>query len=100
MNNNIDTKQNPIKLTIPEYPTKHDISPSTVRNWIKLGKVEWELVKGKYLIHDYQVDINPTQSDTNIDTNKSDVLLSEKDNLIQFLMKEDIRSHEKTIQKK
>ena len=103
MNSNIDTKQNPIKLTIPEYSTKHDISSSTVRNWIRSGKVEWELVKGKYLIHDYQVDINPIQFDTNIDTNKSDVLLLEKDNLIQSLqdqveyLKKDIEGKDSQI---
>ena len=85
MNSNIDIKQKPIKLTIPEYSAKHDISTSTVRNWIRAEKVEFELVKGKYLIYDYQVDINSTQSDINIDINKSNDLLLEKDNLIQSL---------------
>ena len=56
MNSNIDIKQKPIKLTIPEYSAKHDISTSTVRNWIRAEKVEFELVKGKYLIYDYQVE--------------------------------------------
>ena len=86
MNSNIDTKQKPIKLTIPEYSTKHDISTSTVRNWIRSGKIESELVDGKYLIHCYQVDTNPTQSDTKTDTNIDiNEFLLEKDNLIQSL---------------
>lgn len=82
MNSNIDIKQKPIKLTIPEYSAKHDISTSTVRNWIRSGKIESELVDGKYLIHCYQVDINPTQPDIKVDSNE---LLLEKDNLIQSL---------------
>ena len=49
MSSNIDINQNPIKLAIPEYSTKNGISTSTVRNWIRSGKVEWEKVKGKYL---------------------------------------------------
>jgi len=54
MDSNIDTKQKPIKLTIPEYSTKHDISTSTARNWIRSDKVEWELGKGKQLIEGVQ----------------------------------------------
>ena len=86
MNSNIDIKQKPIKLTIPEYSTKHDISTSTVRNWIRSGKIESELVDGKYLIHCYQVDINPAQPDIKVDSNIDiNELLLEKDNLIQSL---------------
>ena len=85
MSSNIDINQNPIKLAIPEYSTKNGISTSTVRNWIRSGKVEWEKVKGKYLIHDYQVDIKPDKLDSNIDIND---LLSEKETLIQSLQEQ------------
>jgi len=47
---NIDTKQKLVKLTITEYSAKHNISSATCRNWIKSGKVEFEMVKGKYFI--------------------------------------------------
>ena len=85
MSSNIDINQNPIKLAIPEYSTKNGISTSTVRNWIRSGKVEWEKVKGKYLIHDCQVDIKPDKLDSNIDIND---LLSEKETLIQSLQEQ------------
>ena len=85
MGSNIDINQNPIKLAIPEYSIKNGISTSTVRNWIRSGKVEWEKVKGKYLIHDYQVDIKPDKLDSNIDIND---LLSEKETLIQSLQEQ------------
>ena len=85
MSSNIDINQNQIKLTIPEYSIKNGISTSTVRNWIRSGKVEWEKVKGKYLIHDCQVDIKPDKLDSNIDIND---LLSEKETLIQSLQEQ------------
>ena len=50
MGSNIDTKQKLVKLTITEYSAKHNISSATCRNWIKSGKVEFEMVKGKYFI--------------------------------------------------
>ncbi len=98
MDNNIDTsvdtdvgsKEKVVKLSITDYAIKNGISTSTVRNWIRSGKVEWEKEKGKYLIFDYQVGI---KVDTNIDANVGgsvgiNDLLSEKDNLIQSLQKE------------
>ena len=78
---NTDIKGNPIKLPITEYSHKHNISVSTCRNWIRGGKVEWELVNGKYLIYDYELDINSAKSDINVDINESDRLY----NLIQSL---------------
>ena len=85
MSSNVGIKPNPIKLTIPDYATKNGVSTSTVRNWIRAGKVEWEKEKGKYLIHDCQVDIKPDKVDINIDIND---LLSEKDILIQSLQEQ------------
>ena len=87
---NVDSKEKVVKLSITDYAIKNGISTSTVRNWIRSGKVEWEKEKGKYLIFDYQVGI---KVDTNIDTNVGgsvgiNDLLSEKDNLIQSLQKE------------
>ena len=87
---NIDSKEKVVRLSITDYAIKNGISTSTVRNWIRSGKVEWEKEKGKYLIFDYQVGI---KVDTNIDANVGgsvgiNDLLSEKDNLIQSLQKE------------
>jgi len=82
---NIDTKQKLVKLTITEYSAKHNISSATCRNWIKSGKVEFEMVKGKYFIFDYEVATNTTKLDTNVASND---LLLEKDNLIQYLKKD------------
>ena len=87
---NVDSKEKVVKLSITDYAIKNGISTSTVRNWIRSGKVEWEKEKGKYLIFDYQVGI---KVDTNIDANVGgsvgiNDLLSEKDNLIQSLQKE------------
>ena len=81
MSSNVGIKPNPIKLTIPDYATKNGVSTSTVRNWIRAGKVEWEKEKGKYLIHDYQVGTKPGKVDIND-------LLSEKDILIQSLQEQ------------
>ncbi len=83
---NVDSKEKVVKLSVTDYAIKNGISTSTVRNWIRSGKVEWEKEKGKYLIFDYQVG-------TNVDTNVGSSvgindLLSEKDNLIQSLQKE------------
>ena len=89
MGNNIDTsvgsKEKVVKLSITDYAIKNGISTSTVRNWIRSGKVEWEKEKGKYLIFDYQVGIKVDNIDTSVGIND---LLSEKDNLIQSLQKE------------
>ena len=85
MDSNIGTNENQVKLTITEYSTKHKISSATVRNWIKAGKVEFEMVKGKYFIFDYEVATNTTKLDTNVASND---LLLEKDNLIQSLQEQ------------
>mgnify|MGYP001221961045 CR=1 FL=1 len=97
MDNNIDTsvdtdvgsKEKVVKLSITDYAIKNGISTSTVRNWIRSGKVEWEKEKGKYLIFDYQVGIKVDNVDTNVGSSVGiNDLLSEKDNLIQSLQKE------------
>ena len=97
MGNNIDTsvdtdvdsKEKVVKLSITDYAIKNGISTSTVRNWIRSGKVEWEKEKGKYLIFDYQVGIKVDNVDTNVGSSVGiNDLLSEKDNLIQSLQKE------------
>ena len=89
MDNNIDTsvdsKEKVVKLSITDYAIKNGISTSTVRNWIRSGKVEWEKEKGKYLIFDYQVGIKVDNVGSSVGIND---LLSEKDNLIQSLQKE------------
>ena len=74
-----------VKLTITEYSAKHNISSATCRNWIKSGKVEFEMVKGKYFIFDYEVATNTTKLDTNVASND---LLLEKDNSIQSLQEQ------------
>ena len=55
MSSNIDINQNQIKLTIPEYSIKNGISTSTVRNWIRSGKVEWEVARNhvEKVLEDY-----------------------------------------------
>ena len=93
VNTNVDSKEKVVRLSITDYAIKNGISTSTVRNWIRSGKVEWEKEKGKYLIFDYQVGIKVDKVDTNVDTNVGSSvgindLLSEKDNLIQSLQKE------------
>ena len=90
---NVDSKEKVVKLSITDYAIKNGISTSTVRNWIRSGKVEWEKEKGKYLIFDYQVGIKVDNIDTSVDMNVGSSvgindLLSEKDNLIQSLQKE------------
>tara|TARA_Y100001968_G_C19374257_1_gene726743 strand:- start:769 stop:1230 length:462 start_codon:yes stop_codon:yes gene_type:complete len=90
---NVDSKEKVVKLSITDYAIKNGISTSTVRNWIRSGKVEWEKEKGKYLIFDYQVGIKVDNVDTNVGINVGSSvgindLLSEKDNLIQSLQKE------------
>ena len=85
VNTNVDSKEKVVRLSITDYAIKNGISTSTVRNWIRSGKVEWEKEKGKYLIFDYQVGIKVDNIDTSVGIND---LLSEKDNLIQSLQKE------------
>ena len=86
---NVDSKEKVVKLSITDYAIKNGISTSTVRNWIRSGKVEWEKEKGKYLIFDYQVGIKVDNVDTNVGSSVGiNDLLSEKDNLIQSLQKE------------
>ena len=58
MGRNVDTKQKVVKFPITEYSIKHNISTATCRNWIKSGKVEFEMVDGKYFIFDYEVPTN------------------------------------------
>ena len=85
MDSNIGSNQKLKKLTITEYSAKHKISSATCRNWIKAEKVEFEMVKGKYFIFDYEVGSNSTKSDTNVGSNDS---ISEKDALIQSLQEQ------------
>ena len=86
---NVDSKEKVVKLSITDYAIKNGISTSTVRNWIRSGKVEWEKEKGKYLIFDYQVGIKVDNVGTNVGSSVGiNDLLSEKDNLIQSLQKE------------
>ena len=82
MGRNVDTKQKVVKFPITEYSIKHNISTATCRNWIKSGKVEFEMVDGKYFIFDYEVPTNRPKLPTNIGSKD---LLVEKDNLIQSL---------------
>ena len=55
---NVDSKEKVVKLSITDYAIKNGISTSTVRNWIRSGKVEWEKEKGKYVINNVNQAMN------------------------------------------